>query len=82
MKKQSSILALDFRDKESWEALSKKYHCTIQEAKEVSIRLMMRGVTGNFENELSQLDKGPYSNEPNEWFDSVFRSILVEMRIM
>lgn len=82
MKKRSSILALDFRDKESWEALSKKYYCTIQEAKEVSIRLMMRGITGNYETELLQLDRGPYSDEPNDWFDEIFRSILVEMRMM
>ena len=62
---------------------AKKFDCSEDEAKKVVIKMTMRGAMfGNYEKEIAVLDKGPYSNEPEIWFDNKFREILVELRAM
>lgn len=73
---------IDFRDKEEWTRVAEKYDMTENEAGKVAITFTLRGVAGNYEEELKQLDKGPYSNDFSKWYDNKIREILIEIRPM
>ena len=78
----NQIFTLDMQDEESWQDVAEQFDCTVEEAQQVGLLLGFRGTIGNYEDELKQLDKGPYSNDFELWWDEKFREILSEIRAM
>ncbi len=76
------MIAIEMGNTENWDDLAERHDCTVDEVKNVSPLLVMRGSGGQYEDEIEQLNRRPYSNEINQWFDEKFRAILVEIRAM